>query len=326
MRSPEHRLAALALAFVATGVAGCADDDPGATESSAWSTPNGDAFRLGRVHVVLEPEADSADEPYEVFEVTARFAFVRSLEEDFVRARIGMPVLPADVVTPGECVPSDSLTISGSEVHDVPPSSELSLVDAGDLRIRIDGEGGTVFEAPMELSHVPDLLPYMTSGYFYTFYGEDLPELPDDGRSAMVVVESRASLSEELPEFRAEGVVPRALVPYVTEDDLQALADDALVLRWQGRNETETDDGIVTVRLTGLQGGLPVGSELTCVLHDQGQVRLSLDTLRTFGLALDAQALRITYSRMGVASFDAGDFIGNEMLVERREKVVLPLR
>src|SRR5690606_28840079 len=130
--------------------------------------------------------------------------------------------------------------------------------------------------------------------------------------------------SEELPAFRAEGTIPSALALHVTEDDLQELARGALVLRWQGTDSN--DDDVVTVRLTGLQGGEPVGSELTCVLFDEGQSRLSFDSLRTLGLMLDAEALRVTVSRLHAASFDAGDFVGSELLVERREKLVLGLR
>ncbi|MEX1364396.1 MAG: hypothetical protein AB1Z98_14815, partial [Nannocystaceae bacterium] len=121
----------------------------------------------------------------------------------------------------------------------------------------------------------------------------------------------------------AEGVVPPALTLHVTDEDLGELADDALVLRWQGEGDGE---GLVTVRLTGLRGGEPVGAELTCVLSDVGQTRLSFDTLRPLGLMLDAEALRVTASRLRASSFDAGDFVGSELYVERREKLVLPLR
>lgn len=320
MRSPGHRLAALALGLLGSGAVGCTGDEFGAGQSHE---PELETLRLGRVHVVLEPESDPAEDPYDdldAVEVTARFAFVRGFEEDFVRARIDMPVLPADVVTPAECVASDSLTtVSAAEASDVPARGELLLVDAGDLRIRI----GDTFEEPLQLIKQPDLLPYMT-GFKYSYYSEELPELLDDGRTA-VVVDSRAALSEDLPEFRAEGTVPPVLALHVTEDDLQQLSrDDALVLRWQA--EAEADDDIVTVRLTGLQGGEPTGSELTCVLYDQGQARLSFDRLRPLGLSLDSGALRVTVSRMHATSFDAGDFVGSELLVERRETLVLPLR
>lgn len=321
MRSPGHRLAALALALLGSGATGCAGEELGSGQAHE---PELESLRLGRVHVVLEPETDPADEPYDdldAFEVTARFAFVRGLDEDFVRARIDMPVLPSDVVPPGACAASDQLATGSTESSDAPSRGELLLVDAGDLRMQIGSGSDAAFEVPMSL--VPDLLPYM-SGVEYLYYSEELPpDLPADGGAA-VVVESKASPSEELPAFRAEGTIPSALALHVTEDDLQELARGALVLRWQGTDSN--DDDVVTVRLTGLQGGEPVGSELTCVLFDEGQSRLSFDSLRTLGLMLDAEALRVTVSRLHAASFDAGDFVGSELLVERREKLVLGLR
>jgi hypothetical protein len=95
------------------------------------------------------------------------------------------------------------------------------------------------------------------------------------------------------------------------------------VLRWQGA--TEGDD-VVTVRVQGVRNGEPLGVELTCVVFDAGQVRLSFDDLRPLGLVHDADALRVTMSRLRAAAFDAGDFVGSELLVERREELVLPAR
>jgi hypothetical protein len=308
----------LALAVLAAGGGGCTDG-----LDSSQIEPELDTLRLGRVHVVLEPERDPADEPvddWDAFEVTARFAFVRGLDEDFARARVDMPVLPSDVMTPGSCVATEQL--STAEPNE-PPRGELLLVDAGDLRMHIGSDAGSSFEVPLSL--VPDLLPYM-SGVEYLYYSEDLPSgLPDDaeGGRAAVVVESKGSPSAELPAFRAEGSVPPALALHVTEDDLYELRRQELVLRWQGAAE---GDDVVTVRLVALQGGEPSGAELTCVLSDVGEARLSFDRLRALGLLLDAEALRATVSRLQAASFDAGDFVGSELFVERREELVLPLR
>lgn len=325
MRSPGHRLAALAFAVATAGAWGCTGED---LEVNA-AEPEHEPLRLGRVHVVLEPEHDAADEPvdgsledWDAFEVTARFAFVRGLEEDFVRARIDMPVLPSDVLPTGSCIASEQL--SAAEQGESSSRGELLLVDAGDLRMQIGSEAASSFEVPVSL--VPDLLPYM-SGVEYLYYAEELPSGVSDeaggGGGAEVVVESKGSPSAELPAFRAEGVVPSALALHVTEDDLYELRRQALVLRWQGGAET---DDVVTLRITGLQGGEPTGTELTCVVADRDQTRLSFDTLRPHGLMLDAEALRVTMSRLQTASFDAGDFVGSELIVERREELVVPLR
>lgn len=329
MRSPGHRLAALAFAVLTAGAWGCTGED---LEVNA-AEPEHEPLRLGRVHVVLEPEHDPNDdlvEPedpsfgdWDAFEVTARFAFVRGLDEDFVRARIDMPVLPSDVMTPGSCIASEQLYAAEQSESS---RGELLLVDAGDLRMQIGSEPASAFEVPVSL--VPDLLPYM-SGVEYLYYAEELPSgVSDeaDGGGAAVVVESKGSGSPdhgaELPAFRAEGVVPAALGLHVTEADLYELRRQALVLRWQGAVER---DDVVTLRITGLQGGEPTGTELTCVVTDAGQTRLAFDTLRPLGLMLDAEALRVTVSRLQTSSFDAGDFVGSELFVERREEVVVPL-
>jgi hypothetical protein len=286
--------------------------------------PELEPFRLGRVHVVLEPEHDAADEPFDdwdAFEVTARFAFVRGLDEDFVRARIDMPVLPSDLVAPGSCVASDVLSAAEQSES---PRGELLLVDAGHLRIQVGSDDAI----PVPIFNVPDLLPYIT-GYEYLYYAEELPSgLADevDGggvAAAMVVIESQASETAELPAFRAEGAVPSALALHVTEEDLYELRRQVLVLRWQGAAER---DDVVTLRITGLRGGEPTGAELTCVVYDAaGEARLPFEYLRPLGLVLDAEALRVTASRLQAASFDAGDFAGSELFVERREELVLAL-
>lgn len=323
VRSPGHRLAAVVLAVITAGAGGCMGEDL----DTIPAEPELEPLRLGRVHVVLEPEHDPADEPaavddWDAFEVTARFAFVRGLEEDFVRARIDMPVLPSDVIAPGSCMASDHL--SAAEQSESPRDEslrELLLVDVGDLRMQIGSDTGSSFEVPMW--NVPNLLPYMT-GHEYLYYSEDLPPALADataGGGASVVVESQGWPSADLPAFRAEGVVPPALALHVTESDLYELRRGALVLRWQGAAES---DDVVTVRVTGLRGGEAIGAELTCVVYDVGQARLSFDDLRALGLVLDAEALRVTVSRLQAASFDAGDFVSSELFVERREELVLP--
>lgn len=299
------------------GASGCIGDDVGSRPDVGNEVGQ---LRLGRVHVVLEPEAahlaeDDLDEA-DALEITARFAFVQGLDEDFARARIDMPLLATDVVRPSDCIASDQLVtveseVSGSDVQ------ELQLVDAGNLNVQL---GGQDVEVPLSL--VPDLLPYM-HGVEYLYYGEELPADFSEGGQVEVVVEAQGSQTEELPPFRAEGVVPAALALHVTDTDLRELTKDVLVLRWQGE---EDDDDLITVRLTGLQGGEPAGAELTCVLSDVGQTRLSFDSLRPLGLMLDAEALQITASRLKSSSFDAGDFAGSELFVERRESLVLPLR
>ncbi len=315
-----HRLATLALALTAAGASACTGYELDARQDAE---PEVEELHLGRVHVVLEPEGalaedDEAFEGDEAFEVTARFAFVRGLEEDFARARIDMPVLARDELRARECIASEQLAVADAPIGELP---QLHLVDAGDLRLQI---GEDSVEVPLSL--VPDLLPYM-SGVEYLYYGDDLPAALSDedagGDGSAVVVEAKGSQTEELPPFQAEGTVPAALGLHATDADIAELRREAVVFRWRS---VDTDDGLVTVRLTGLSGGEPAGGELTCVLTDDGEVRLPFDSLGPLGLMLDADALRVTVSRLQTSSFDAGDFMGSELVIERRERLVLPLR
>ena len=106
-RTPRGPAWALGLGVA---VAGCSD-------ATTRPDPEGEVLRLGRVHIVLEPseDRDAAEDAAEANEaqldVTARFAFVRGLDEDLVRAHASMPVLAQDQVPLSECVPSDQLSI-----------------------------------------------------------------------------------------------------------------------------------------------------------------------------------------------------------------------
>jgi hypothetical protein len=294
-------------------VLGCSDAIEPRTD------PEGEQLRLGRVHVVLEPTEDlvapeppTTDSVDEALEVTARFAFVRGLEEEFVRARIGVPVLPHDALRASECVPSDALTLESGEPEETTDVRELQLVDAGDLSVRI---GETDFDVPLSL--VPDLLPYM-SGVEYLQEGESLPLLP--GALPKVVVQAKGSMTEDLPPFTTEGIVPAALGLSARESDLDEQREGALVLRWNG-SEGDT----VTVRLLPLVGGEPAGDEITCVLADRGSARIDLSRLSVLGLPAQAEGVRVTASRVAVTTFDVGDFAGSELVIERRDRLYVPL-
>jgi hypothetical protein len=303
----------------------------GCSEAGTRPDPEGEVLRLGRVHVVLEPseDRDAATDDAEAdaqLDVTARFAFVRGLDEEFVRARIGMPVLPHDQVAQSECVLSDALAIDpGEPTTESADLRELVLVDAGDLTVQI---GDTDVDVPLAL--MPDLLPYM-SGVEYLQETEMVP-VPAEALPP-VTIQARGSQTDDLPPFVTEGRVPTGLSIDATEADLdeQVAAgrevDGALVLRWQ----MPSDDGErtvdrITLRLLPLIGGEPAGEEITCVLADVGAARIEMDRLHTLGLPPQADAVSLTASRFAVTSFDAGDFTGSELVIERRDRLYLPIR
>jgi hypothetical protein len=291
---------------MALGAGGCASGiDDGRTD------PESERMHLGRVHVLLEPaEDDTAEGAPGSFEVTARFAWVRGIDEDLARTRIDMPVLPHEILRPGECTPTDQL---GASTELDPESSEvpeLVLLDAGDLVV---GVGDDRVRVPLSL--VPDLLPYM-SGVEYLYYGEDLPILPDEGGAPLSVLAS-GSQTDELPPFSADGTVPGALALGMTDDELAELAKNALVLHWRPEGE------LLTLRIQGLVGGEPRGAELTCIVADEGRARFDLQNLHGLGLTAEADGLRVVASRVQATTFDAGDFTGSELVIERREQLVV---
>ncbi len=259
---------------------------------------------------MLEPhaESDSTDE----LQVTARFAFVRGLEEEFVRARLDMGLMPDEILKPTQCTADDLHALTEDESVGEDPR-ELVLVDAGELSLRL---GDARMQVPLSL--VPDLLPYM-SGVEYVYYGDGLPET----MASTLAVGAEGSAGEGLPSFAVEAPVPSGIGLTFTEEDLAELGDDALVFRWAPRSEGE---GLVTVRLTPLMAGEPSGEEITCVLSDAGQARLDLSELRTLGLPPAAEAVRVVVSRSTNTTFDAGEFQTSELIVERRAAVQVPLR
>lgn len=290
-------LASFALLAACTGV------DEGRTDAEV------EHLRLGRVHIVLDAGGTETD-PND-FEVSARFAYVRGLDEEFVRARIDMPVLAHDVLQTPDCIPTDQIA-SGPHEPDGGDIQELLLVDAGDLGVQIGDER---YDVPLTL--VPDLLPYM-SGVEYVMYSDELPAVPEDGAS--LAVEASGSQTDELPAFSVNGHMPAALEFSAPDDTYNALRRDALVLRWHG---SDSGDDALTLRIMGLIGEEPTGAEITCMVPDAGEARLVLGNLRALGMAAQADAIRVVASRISTSTFDAGDFSGSELVIERRETAIL---
>lgn len=312
-----HRLRPRLLApAVVIGSLACAEP----IESAVEESPGLDTFRLGRVHVLAESSAaDDAPLPNDELAVTARFAFVRGLDEEFVRARVDMPVLVSDLLKPTQCSTEDALAIDddasapGFPADGAFPTRELVLVDAGALTVHVGHD-----DLRVPLSLVPDLLPYM-SGVEYVYYGEPVRGI--DGEP-IVRVDADGSQTEAMPPFSVAGVLPPELgLEFPAEGPRELAEDDALVLRWQSLGE-----GPIVFRLTPLVGGATIGDDVLCVFDDRGQARVELSYLYTLGLAYQAETIRVTASRSRVTTFHPGDFTGSELLLERRSHIDIPLR
>jgi len=314
-------LPTLALGF-AVGLSACSDAGPG-NGTGEGGVDEAEALRLGRVHLVLsslpsppetELEADSADG----FELTARFAMVRGLDEEFVRARADMPDLLEDLLNPGQCAAESSLWATDLAPENAEPGHELLLVDAGEFEVRV---GDTRLEVPLSL--VPDLLPYM-SGVEYAYFSENGPMLDD---AEAVTVLAAGGLTDDLPAFTVESPLPAAIDLNYTAEDLASVdapGGGALVVRWA--EDAASSSGTIGLRFTPLLGDEPVGDDILCVVEDRGQTRLELSQLRTLGLAADADMVRVEASRVRASLFDVGAWAGTELVVERRDVATLPLR
>ncbi len=301
---------------LAVGLSACSEPSPGS--GTGGDEGEADALRLGRVHVVL---ATADDDAPDAFELTARFAMVRGLEEEFVRARADMPDLAIDLLSPGQCASESALW--PSEVAAETPEStdeagqELLLVDAGELEVRL---GAARLEVPLAL--VPDLLPYM-SGVEYAYFAEDADVAALNEADRLTVI-AAGGLTEELPAFSADSSVPGPIDLQYTAEDLASVDAGALAFRWSGRaNDTEA---VLTLRFTPLLDGEPLGDDIVCLAADGGQTRFDLAVLRTLGFAPDADGVRIQGSRTETSLFDAGAWAGTELVVERVDVTELPLR
>lgn len=295
----------------------CADED---SRSGSDDIDEGTALRLGRVHVVLEPSLDSADvaeaDAPPALEVSARFAYFRGLDEDFVRARIDMPTLAGDLLQPGQCVPSHQLDITEVSGEVDGEIRELVLVDAGNLTVEI---GEARFDVPVSL--VPDLLPYM-SGVEYLYDADVMPVVLAADAPTPVSVSAEGSRTDELPPFVVQSQVPVPLDLESTDTDLGELDEDALAIQWRS---TPSPTEVIVVRLSSFVGSEPAGNEVTCVFTDDGEARLDLARVRSLGLGASGDIVQLSASRMHRTIFDAGELVGGEIVVEVRSRISLRL-
>ncbi|MEZ4451984.1 MAG: hypothetical protein R3B09_21150 [Nannocystaceae bacterium] len=300
---------ALAAASLAAAVlVACAPGDEGeASQGRAYS--DGEAqgpSRLARIHLIVQPAPDPlGTEPQ--LDVTARFVRFRGLDDEYVRARVGVTPLAHERLAIGQCQSADLL--EAIEVGERPLSGprELLLIDAGNLRIRV---GGVQVEVPLVL--LPDLLPYMSG----VEYAEVLDALPTvfsiaDERTS-VTLELEGSGDDEVPATAVRARLPRPL-GLQTQGSFDS---DALVLRW--RTDPETT-GPLILRIASYVGSEPLGNEVVCAAADTGEYGLDLKALRELGLGAAGEGLRVSASRIAVGSFEAGEFTAGELILEIRD-------
>lgn len=264
------------------------------------------AARLARIHVIVQATPDPlGSEPQ--LDVTARFARYRGLDDDFVRARVGVAPLASERLAVGQCLSAELLEAVDASERRPAGARELQLIDAGNLRLRL---AGAPIEVPLVL--LPDLLPYM-SGVEYAQVIDAMPSVFSlVGERAPVTIDLEGSSDEEVPATSLQAHLPRPL----ELETVGTFERDVLELSWRPDAATA---GPVVVRLASYVGSEPLGNEVICALADTGGYRLDLRDLRDLGLGAVGEGLRVSASRAAVTSFDAGEFVGGELILEIRD-------
>jgi hypothetical protein len=300
----------------------CTDDpvDPGRTASSDLTGAELRSGHLGRIHVVLQPRPDEL-EPEPELQISGRFVEYRGLSEQLVRARANLPVPAWEQLVIGQCVASEALLpIPGP----VPPGDrELSMIDAGDLRVALGNSGrwpGEWREFVVPLSLVPDILPWL-SGVEYGQVDDRLPQLvvePDGTSPVSVSLDGSA-------DGMLEGFAVNVLVPAQLTLEAATVTEDSLTIDWRPPGHPSQ---FVVLRLQAFTPGEdgvnePAGEEVTCVVADSGRADLSLAPLSSAGLAAHAELLRVSVSRFDVSKVRAGSFGVVDVWVELRTQRLL---
>lgn len=300
------RRIALVTCVVCLASTGCVegvDSDP----SSSSPAANQEFSRKARVRVQIQPHADKL-EPEPSLQVQARFVEYRGVEEAFVQARADLAPLALDVLAPGLCVETSTLTPAHSS--DASDEREINMIDAGDMRITLGDENLVV---PLAL--VPDLLSYV-SGVEYSYAHDSVPSLapgPDGTIPITIAVDGVAE--DELHGFRVTTEIPTLLEFEGAQD-----VGSALRLAWE---PPASSAELISFRLQAFDDDTPVGEEAICLVPDSGRADLEWAALYEAGVAHHGDTLRVTGSRLSQRNVDDGAFRAIEVLVEVRDQVTL---
>ncbi|MFV8751300.1 hypothetical protein ACNOYE_12215 [Nannocystaceae bacterium ST9] len=299
--------------FALAATIGCGEDPVESKQDASEVVAIDTIGHLGRVHVILQPSPDEL-EPEPQLQIQARFVEYRNVAEAFVRARAKLPVPVWEQLEVGQCVASSSLLPADPPQPEGEP--ELSMIDAGDLRVTIGTRDVVV---PLVL--IPDILPWL-SGVEYVHVDDRMPELavePDGSFPLAIRVDGTPELG--LDPFQLGIRLPAAL-------SLQGagIGEGRLTIDWQPPGEPTQ---AILLRLQAFQPseGIPEpsGEELTCLVPDSGRASLEIAALEGAGLATGAAMLRVAASRFESRTVDTGAYEGVELIVEMRDQRTLPL-
>ncbi len=313
--------------LISLGLLACSADeglDAGdAQREGALAADSIDSMHLGRVHLIIEPtaETDDEDRDYPALEITARFIQYRGFAEGFVRSSFELSAPVHERLAIGECTPTDALEASELWDGEQGPGAaaglrdeslrELLLLDAGNISVHL---GELRFDLGLAL--IPDLLPYVAGvEYIHTVDALD-GFLPGEEREA-ITIEVDGADDDELPGFIHRADMP---APLALRDATGTFERDTITLRWRESQLRGADALPLTLRLTSLSSAEQTGREITCVVPDSGEARLDLRELGELGLGGSGDVLSVEASRVAITHFETGDFVDGEVLVEVRDR------
>lgn len=284
-------------------LAACNDDTEPPREAAAVSTSELtlEAEHLGRIHVAAFVGGHGPRGA--TLAVEARFAAFRGLDLDEAAVRASVPPLWAELLSPGECVALPRTTRGEGREPEPGSERELSLLDAGDLRVTL---GDLEQVLPMVL--VPDLVPWV-SGVEYAWTSQAQrdglagPSRADD-EPLPVRIEATGG-DVELPAFALQTTLPSPVE--LTADD-GPTPTDAFALSWSRGDADETM--LLEFSSQRTEQGQPT---VACRVEDEGRATISRSTLASAGLRLDGPvqivARRQRVERAAVGAFDAVEVV-----------------
>jgi len=307
----------LVVAWEMTPIA-CTEDAVDSRGPVVAEQVSGESGHIGRIHVVLQPRPDEL-EPEPELQISGRFIEYRGLSETLVRARANLPVPAWEQLVIGQCVASEALLPVPGPLPPYDHARELSMIDAGDLRVGL-GNSGEWREFVAPLSLVPDILPWL-SGVEYGHVDDRIPQLavdPDGTSPVSVSVDGS-------PDGTLEGFSINVAVPAGVTVDAARVTEDRLTIDWHPPGHFSQ---FVVLRLQAFTPGEdgvnePAGEEVTCLVADSGRADLSLVPLSDAGLAAHADLLRVSVSRFDVTKVRAGNFGVVDVFVELRAQRLL---
>jgi hypothetical protein len=267
---------------------------------------------LARIHITLQPKEDEL-EPEPGLQVRGRFVEYRGVSEDLARARTNLPEPVWEQLVVGQCIASEALLPTPEALGDE-LDRELSMIDAGDLRIVL---GNRELVAPLAL--VPDILPWL-SGVEYGHVDDRLPRLAyaPDGTSPVSVSVDGA------PDSGLDGFEANVSVPVALELQAANAGAGRLTIDWRPPGDPGRPIVLLLQAFSISEGSTePAGEEVTCLVADTGRASLALSPLTEAGLKTDAPMVRVSASRFDHTVVQAGDFGPVEVQIELRAQKTL---